>query len=142
MLTVIRRIFPVPALLLLLGACAGKAPPTEPPPFVESERVAELAQAIDALGDAVDQVVDQVSNTGGPGTEDERIRFLRDFIADLDPLNRALMLLYLEAYSHREISSILGISETNVATKISRLKQRVRQQHTQTLEEDSPHGTR
>jgi len=90
------------------------------------------------LGDDVDRLVDASDG----GAEDERITFLRDFIADLDPLNRALMLLYLDAYAYREISSILGISETNVATKISRLKHRVRQQHSQTLEEDSPHGTR
>ncbi len=53
MLLIIRRIFPV-LVLLLVGACATKAPPTEPPPFVESERVAALAQAISALGDEVD----------------------------------------------------------------------------------------
>ena len=35
-------------------------------------------------------------------------------------------LLYLEEKSYREIADILGISETNVATKISRLKQRIR----------------
>jgi DNA-directed RNA polymerase specialized sigma24 family protein len=44
----------------------------------------------------------------------------------IDPLNRALLLLYLEDRSHREIADILGISEGNVATKISRLKQRIR----------------
>ena len=42
------------------------------------------------------------------------------------PLNRALLLLYLDERSQREIADILGISETNVATKIGRLKQRIR----------------
>jgi len=51
---------------------------------------------------------------------------LQTFIGQLDSLNRALMLLYLEEHSHREIADILGISETNVATKINRLKQRIR----------------
>jgi DNA-directed RNA polymerase specialized sigma24 family protein len=36
------------------------------------------------------------------------------------------MLLYLEDHSYREIAEMLGISETNVATKINRLKQRIR----------------
>lgn len=54
MLPVFRKIFVVPALALLLGACASKAPPTEPSPFVKGERVAELAQAINALGDEID----------------------------------------------------------------------------------------
>lgn len=57
---------------------------------------------------------------------DERIELLQRFIARLGPLDRALMLLYLEEHSYREIADVLGISETNVATKISRLKQRVR----------------
>ena len=58
---------------------------------------------------------------------DERIAALNRLIAELDPLNRALMLLYLEERPYREIAEVLGISETNVATKINRLKQRIRQ---------------
>jgi RNA polymerase sigma-70 factor (ECF subfamily) len=58
---------------------------------------------------------------------DERVHALERFIAQLDPLNRALLLLYLEERSYREIADILGITETNVATKIGRLKQRIRQ---------------
>jgi RNA polymerase sigma factor (sigma-70 family) len=60
------------------------------------------------------------------GKDDERIKCLQSFVAQLDSLNRALMLLYLEDHAYREIADILGISETNVATKISRLKQRIR----------------
>ena len=41
-------------------------------------------------------------------------------------LNRALMLLYLDDYSYAEIAAMLGISETNVATKIGRIKQRLK----------------
>ena len=62
---------------------------------------------------------------------DERISILRRVIARFEPLDRALLLLYLDEHSYREIASILGITETNVATKISRLKERVRQQMTQ-----------
>lgn len=43
-------------------------------------------------------------------------------IARLEPLNRALMLLYLDDLTYSEMAEILGISETNVATKISRIK--------------------
>jgi len=57
---------------------------------------------------------------------DEAQRLLADFIAQLDALNRALLLLYLDERSYREIADILGISETNVSTKINRLKERVR----------------
>ena len=57
---------------------------------------------------------------------DDSIRALYRVIAQLDPLNRALLLLYLDERSQREIAEILGISESNVATKIGRLKQRIR----------------
>lgn len=57
---------------------------------------------------------------------DERVRALSQFMQQLDALNRALLMLYLEEKSYREIADILGISESNVATKISRLKQRIR----------------
>jgi RNA polymerase sigma-70 factor (ECF subfamily) len=57
---------------------------------------------------------------------DDRIGVLRSVIARLDPLSRALLLLYLEEHSYREIADVLGLSETNVATKISRLKMRLR----------------
>lgn len=51
---------------------------------------------------------------------------LHAFIAQLDSLNRALVLLYLEDRSYAEIAEVLGISETNVATKLNRIKQRLR----------------
>jgi RNA polymerase sigma factor (sigma-70 family) len=58
---------------------------------------------------------------------DENVRMLEAFIEQQDPLHRALLLLYLEEHSYRDIAEILGISETNVATKINRLKQRIRE---------------
>ena len=54
------------------------------------------------------------------------LRVLHRFIATLEPLNRALLLLYLDERSTREIAEVLGISESNVTTKISRLRQRIR----------------
>lgn len=63
----------------------------------------------------------------GDGIEDaDRLHRLQRLIADFDPLNRALLLLYLDERSHREIAEITGLSETNVATRIGRLKQRLR----------------
>jgi RNA polymerase sigma-70 factor (ECF subfamily) len=61
---------------------------------------------------------------------DERLAALYAFIGRLDALNRALILLYLEDRSQAEIAQILGISETNVATKIGRIKQKLRGQMT------------
>lgn len=44
----------------------------------------------------------------------------------LEPLDRALVLLYLDDHGHRDIAAVLGLSETNVATKLHRLKRRLR----------------
>jgi RNA polymerase sigma-70 factor (ECF subfamily) len=63
---------------------------------------------------------------------DERVALLQEIITTLEPLNRALLLLYLDDHGYREIAAILGITETNVATKLSRLKERLRQHLTQT----------
>ncbi len=79
--------------------------------------------------------LDVPNEDAGPRDLDERIPVLQGVIAALDPLNRALLLLYLDDHSYREIASILGISETNVATKLSRLKQRVRRDMAQLTKE-------
>lgn len=53
---------------------------------------------------------------------------LLEYINRQPPLDRALLLLYLEEKSQREIAEILGMTESNVSTKISRLKQRIRKE--------------
>jgi RNA polymerase sigma-70 factor (ECF subfamily) len=53
---------------------------------------------------------------------DEDLRVLNEFIFQLNDINKALMILYLQEKSYEEIALILGISETNISTKINRLK--------------------
>lgn len=65
--------------------------------------------------------------TTDAGPPSDEIQTLHRFIEGLDDLNKALVLLYLDDHSHAEIAEILGISATNVATKISRIKERLRQ---------------
>jgi RNA polymerase sigma-70 factor (ECF subfamily) len=72
----------------------------------------------------------------GHEDDDEGQRILRGFIDSLDPLNRAVLLLYLEEHSYAEMSEILGVSETNLTTKINRLKERLR------AYAEKHHGTR
>jgi RNA polymerase sigma-70 factor (ECF subfamily) len=54
---------------------------------------------------------------------EENISNLQKFIAGLKELDKAIMLLYLEERTYKEIAEIVGISETNAATKISRIKE-------------------
>lgn len=56
---------------------------------------------------------------------------LQQMISQLKDLDKALMLLYLEEKSHKEVSQIIGITETNVATKINRIKNSLKQKFTQ-----------
>ena len=56
------------------------------------------------------------------GESGANIALLECFISELRELDKALVLLYLEEKSQKEISEIIGISETNVATKIARIK--------------------
>lgn len=55
-----------------------------------------------------------------------QIELLYDWISELDPFNKALILLYLDGYKHDEIAEITGISKTNVGTRISRIKEQLR----------------
>jgi RNA polymerase sigma-70 factor (ECF subfamily) len=59
---------------------------------------------------------------------EKNISMLQQFINELKELDKALMILYLEEKKYAEISEILGITETNVATRISRIKEKLKQQ--------------
>ena len=64
------------------------------------------------------------------GAEDEateNINLLQRFINELPEMDKALMILFLEGKTHAETGDILGISETNVATRISRIKKKIKQ---------------
>jgi RNA polymerase sigma factor (sigma-70 family) len=65
--------------------------------------------------------------------KEEAIGFLQQFIAELKELDKALMLLYLEEKTHREIAEIIGITETNVATKVGRIKTILKQKFSQVI---------
>lgn len=61
------------------------------------------------------------------GVLEKNIHVLQQFINELKELNKALMILYLDEKGYKEIGEILGITETNVATKINRIKEKLKQ---------------
>lgn len=63
-------------------------------------------------------------------TEEERIRLLYEHIQRLNILEKGIILLYLEGKSHEEIAEIVGITVSNVGTKISRIKEKLKSQIT------------
>ena len=54
--------------------------------------------------------------------KDPIIEQLHEYIEALNGMNKALILLYLDDYNYHTISEILGISVSNVGTKIARIK--------------------
>ena len=57
---------------------------------------------------------------------EEKRRLLQQFIQELKELDKALIILFLEAKSYKEIAEILGLTETNVATRINRIKDKLK----------------
>lgn len=57
-----------------------------------------------------------------PEYQDERLSWLYERIAELTETDRSLCLLLLDGFSYKEMSKIVGISESNVAVKIHRIK--------------------
>ncbi len=58
---------------------------------------------------------------------ENNLHLLQQFISELKELDRALILLYLEEKNGKEMAEILGLSETNIRTKISRIKEQLKQ---------------
>lgn len=66
----------------------------------------------------------QIADDSDPALQ-QQLREMYALIDKMNQLDRALLMLYLDGHAYVEIAEILGISETNVATKTSRLKQRL-----------------
>jgi RNA polymerase sigma factor (sigma-70 family) len=64
---------------------------------------------------------------------DENLQLLQQLLAQLGELDRALMILYLDGNRYDAIAEVLGISETNVGTKIGRIKQKLRRDLARTV---------
>lgn len=54
--------------------------------------------------------------------KDETINMLFEVIAMLTPVNKAIVLLYLENMSYEEIADITGLSKSNVSVRLVRIK--------------------
>ena len=66
----------------------------------------------------------------------QRLEWLYDQIGQLDEIDRSLTLMMLDGYSYKEISSTLGITESNVGVKLNRIKKSL----TEKSNEETNHG--
>lgn len=56
---------------------------------------------------------------------DDRLTWLYEEIYRLDKIDRSIALLLLDGFSYKEMSGMLGITESNVGVKISRIKKQL-----------------
>lgn len=59
-------------------------------------------------------------------TEEEQLRLLYSAVKQLNDIEKALVLLYLENKNYKEISDTMGISEVNARVKMNRVKTKLR----------------
>jgi RNA polymerase sigma-70 factor (ECF subfamily) len=69
----------------------------------------------------------------------EDFAVLKQLIEGLGDFDRALVILYLDGNPQRTMAEILGISESNVGTRLSRIKQKLRDDYER---KERQHGTR
>lgn len=58
-----------------------------------------------------------------PNWEEDAIERLYQCIGTLKPLDRALIILYLDGHTGEEVAEIMGITLSNVSTRVHRIKQ-------------------
>ncbi len=69
---------------------------------------------------------------------EERWQIFKQHLNKLSLLDKGIVILYLENKSHEEIAQMIGISVSNVGTKLSRIKEKLKQQ----ILNDNQYGTR
>jgi RNA polymerase sigma-70 factor (ECF subfamily) len=57
----------------------------------------------------------------------QQLHELRELLERQNEADRMILILFLEGNSYREIAEIIGISESNVGTRLSRLKKSLRE---------------
>jgi len=75
----------------------------------------------------------------------EEVQLLLRCIDGLGALEKALVLLYLDGSDHASIAEVLGISVSNVGTKLQRIKDRLRvalEARARSDERERPHAAR
>lgn len=73
----------------------------------------------------------EVFDDDDDGDKSSRLRELYQLIQALNPLERALILLWLEERSYDEIAQIIGISKNNVGVRLSRIKDKLKKMSNQ-----------
>ena len=60
-------------------------------------------------------------------TDSRQIQVLRQRIQRLQPLDRAIVLLWLESLSYQEIADIVGLTHKNISVRLTRIRLQLKQ---------------
>jgi len=91
---------------------------------------------------AIDEHPIAVAEAVEPG---EDVQLLLRCVDALGALDKALVLLYLDGNDHASIADVLGISVSNVGTKLGRIKERLRlafEERARSDRKERPHAAR
>jgi RNA polymerase sigma factor (sigma-70 family) len=75
---------------------------------------------------ALDPTLHEAAAPAHDHESDQHNALLQQAMEQLEPMSRALLLMHLDECRQRDIAAVLGISESNVATKLGRIKARLR----------------
>lgn len=89
---------------------------------ISQARRSNVRARVEPFATAPDELADPRSERADASGE----ALLERVLAALAPLERALLVLHLEDCSQREIAEVLGLSESNVSTRLHRLRARLR----------------
>jgi RNA polymerase sigma factor (sigma-70 family) len=66
------------------------------------------------------------TNIPTPPFADDDLQQLKHIIGQLEDIDKAIVVLYLEGYCHKEIAAIVKSTQTNISTRMNRIKTRLR----------------
>lgn len=66
-----------------------------------------------------------ISTPSSDDSSSKQTQQLHDIIAQLDPMDKALVLLWLDDMSYADIGAIMGITPTNVGSRLMRVKEKL-----------------
>jgi RNA polymerase sigma-70 factor (ECF subfamily) len=67
--------------------------------------------------------------TTSPAGPTRELHLLAEFVLTLNKVDRAVFLLYLEDFSYRQMSEIMGLTEGNIGVRLSRIKKAFTEMH-------------
>jgi RNA polymerase sigma-70 factor, ECF subfamily len=79
----------------------------------------------DRLAGMLVPLEDKTLNTAGE-EDDENLKILYRAIDDLDPLEKSIVILFLDDQPYAEIAEITGLSVNNVGVKLTRIKTKMK----------------